>query len=118
MRVCPPQVQTQVVPEGYGSAATVVITQESTDPGGQIIELYARFKDNSGARIYIGKVTIQTVNNIDRRPTRVVAMVGVPGAYRYEVLVHGTPDKTYTSSIQVGCYCGDLSPYAFTPVNP
>lgn len=118
MRQCPMKVTTEVPPEGRGPSVCVVISQDDQDPGGWILETWAHFQD--ATRVFVGQVTLGAPNATVRRATRVVNVAGMPGASWYSVMVRAPvatlpqPEKP----LLVACFCGDVSPLGFTPLNP
>jgi len=120
MRACPIKTSTEVLPEGYGSAVSVCISQDGSDPGGWILELHAVFKDEGATRAYVGEITLGAPNITGRRTARVVMIAAVPGAYRFVVQVRA-PAQTVTqptTSLLVGVFVGETTPFPMTAVNP
>lgn len=120
MKSCLPKVQTEVTGEGRGSGCTVCVSQPDDDPGGWLVEVWAQFTDKDSSRVFVGSVTLGTPNSVARRPTRAVVTAAMSGAFQFTALVKA-PLKGATQPtkpILVGVFCGDVSPFTFTPINP
>ena len=118
MRLCPPKVTTEVEPEGYGSAASLVVSQDPKDPGGWILDVFALFKDKNASRLFIGTLTLGAPNNLGRRPARVVATLAIPASYRYVCMVRAPTGTQPIEGLLVGIFCGETTPFSFTSLNP
>jgi hypothetical protein len=116
MRTCLPGVQTEVRPQGNGSALCLVVTQDAADIGGWKLAVYALFTDSVASRVFLDTVTLSAVGAL--RATRIVAMCTIPGSYGYEVTVSGPSPTTNPKPIDVGVFCGVMTAFPFTTVHP
>lgn len=116
MQQCQPGVQTQVRPTGTGSALCLVINQDSADPGGWVLDVYALFTDPVASRVFLDKVTVTAP--AAQRECRIVAICTIPGAYGYVVNVRGPAPTTNPKPLEVGAFCGVMTALPFTAVHP
>lgn len=116
MRTCLPGVQTDVRPQGEGSALCLVVSQDSADPGGWVLDVYALFTDSVASRVFLDKITLGPPAAL--RSTRIVALCTIPGAYGYAVNVRGPSATTNPNPIDVGVFCGVMTAFPFTTVHP
>lgn len=118
MKTCPPQTHTDVRPQGTGPAFCIVVSQEPTDPGGWLLDVYALFHDSVSSRVFLDTITLNAPNALLRRPCRIVAIATIPGSYGCAVHVRAPSAATNPTSLDVGVYCGELTALPFTLVNP
>jgi len=116
MRTCLPGVQTDVRPQGEGSALCLVVVQDPADPGGWVLDVYALFTDSAASRVFLDKITLSAPGAL--RSTRIVAIATIPGAYGYMVNVRGPSPATNPKPLDVGVFCGVMTALPFTLVHP
>ncbi len=116
MKACLPGIQTDVGPQGEGSALCLVVNQDGADPGGWKLDIYALFTDSVASRVFLDTVTLSAPAAL--RCVRIVAICTMPGAYGYAVNVKGPSATTNPKPLQVGVFCGVMTALPLTLVHP
>lgn len=94
---------TEITSVGQGESCSLVVNQESTDPGGWVIDLFAVFRDGGAA--FVKRVAVTTVA-ASNAAARVAAMATVPGATHFSARVRSGAGSG--PAIDVGLFCSNV----------
>jgi hypothetical protein len=95
----------------------VVVSQDNADPGGWKLDLFASYLDSDGSEVFIDTITLSAPNATVKRPSRVVAIMSLPGAHSWKVIVR-PPTPAPAAALSVGVFAGEVTALPFTLVQP